>query len=318
MGLRVVASPLARAALSGLALTVLAGSTATAAPNLTASCIRPGGAPIMLQFDGSRLGFCVTKSSSADGAPCYSITVPDGVISDAPTIAVAPPDIDYPIRVSSEYPTVQLTGSELKACKATGRCTTMTSRLATAGAERLRTNANAAGTLLAVWQDLAQPKVELFDLSTGRRLAAFSAGTPHEPAVYVSFAGDTVIVHEGNGVGSDTAWLATKSGKRINHVGGKARLRTKDLGPVQVKGTVWAFNSAEGDVVLQDVRTGNVRSTIAIGHTVDMYMFGDRSRLVLLSVGEAEPGTESYEIAVVDLATDTVTHHPLARCKPSP
>jgi hypothetical protein len=260
-------------------------------------CIRGRTTPMLVSLDGDAVKFCFDLG---DSVACYREALADGALSTW---------------TAPSKPAEQPTSLKLDGSKVTLGKTTIATKLPQSPDKPLQAAANAAGTLLAVWDSAGTKKtIETYDVATGSRLASFHAGSTDEACVGVSFLGDTLMIDESNCAGpDDTAWLATKAGKRLAMVGGGKGIPTFEITPARVKDSVWAFNSAGGDeVALQDVGSGKVVKKIKLGDNRGILtnaMVGDDKRLVVV-LGDDNAG----DVAAIDLATDKVTRQSPAKC----
>jgi hypothetical protein len=194
--------------------------------------------------------------------------------------------------------------------------------------------------------------VETWDLTTGKRIARFPAGTTaRKPCAHAALLDDTLLLGTGACAGTqdprlpdgtipdpdddrvvvtllhglrtsiDTgAQLTTLRGKRIATVGGSASFAAIVSSPIPLGGPRWAFIAAGGDTaVIQDVTTGAVEKRIPTGEAVapgQLLAAGDGLGHLALAYGGTTP--RSGSITVVDIPAGTATSFSLPTCPPGP
>jgi hypothetical protein len=255
-------------------------------------CVTPG--PLVaFDFDGMMVYFCTPTKQ------CFTVSIDGAILARAFPLR----SMELPVHVTVGGGTqVKVDGNALAICRADGACSTFA--VAHAG-RTLDAIANDAGTLAAALVARERgAEVVMYDVTAGKPIATFAAGTKARPIVAIEFLGDTLMVRERGG-DDERAWLASKTGALIAVVGGRA-LATRRTWPVHVERALWAFGSPSA-VVVQDVVTGELAKTIALDAPPTVQMVGDAHHLVLVS--------ETAEMVVVDLDAGTVARYQLASCE---
>lgn len=231
----------------------------------------------------------------------------------------APPGEHRPrIVPAATAPKVQIDDQSATVCRADGSaCKTLTPKTEVDPGLGLSAAANDAGTLAALGYYGADSKtwVETFDLATGKRIGRVRVGSKNALCVNVHVFGDSLYVSEEVcGAPARTAWLGTRTGKKLAAVGGAQPIHPSGQA-VHLADASWAFASSEGDaLVVQDVTTGKVTKRIVTGpatNAASAALLGDSKRLVLVF-----GGSRAGDVAITDPATGKVTSYPGKRCAP--
>jgi hypothetical protein len=277
-------------------------------PAVPASCLAADADPVLIAIDGNKLRQCTW-----DGAhlSCFATDLATGAWSTA----AAPASTERPrIAPAAGAPKIDVADQSASVCHADGSaCKTLTPKAQVDPGLGLSAAANEAGTIGALGYYGDKPWVETFDLATGKRLGRAAAGSKAVKCIAVNVLGDALYVDESVCGGEvSTAWLGSKTGKRIAAVGGAQPIHPSGHA-VHLADTQWAFSTSAGDVVVvQDVKTGKVAKRIAVGAAVDTAsasLLGDSKRLVL-----AFGGSRAGDVAVIDVASAKVTSYPGKRC----
>lgn len=275
-----------------------------AGPAPVKQCVDLTSNPVWVALDAGVVTYCFEGTAKRS---CYMTDLGTGAVSRvAPpsspgTLPTTPPPVPRP-------PQVDVTETDVRICHADGTaCRTFTPKGPIDPGLGIAAAANDEGTLAAV---NAGPLVETYDLATGKRIAQFKPGPRKLGCIALAFAGDTLVVSECGDAAS--AWLVTRSGKRIAAIGGAKPIRPSGDN-VHLTGTRWAFSSRAGDtVVIQDVASGKVIKRIAVGPaapTASAVLVGNETWLALVF-----GGTRAGDVVLVDLASGKVTSYPANRC----
>src|SRR5262249_26829704 len=135
-------------------------------------------------------------------------------------------------------PRLEVGGDGVEVCPAGRACTEIFAESPVDAGLGMHAAVNEPGSLVALssvgW-------IETSGLATQKRIAKFKTGPKESPCNWIEWAGDTLVITELRcGKASGTAWLATKTGKKIGMVGGAKPLEIAAM--TRVKGSLWAFN----------------------------------------------------------------------------
>jgi hypothetical protein len=189
------------------------------------------------------------------GKDCFAMDLDSGKLArlDAP-----PPDDSPSVHVETTNP-------EVKVCTGTS-CKTLTSKIMP-GTDPLHVATNGAVAVVLLGDaDAGKGYAEVWDVSSGKRTAAFKYAQGDFKCGDVALLGDTIYVSASTCSGpAARGSLWSLAGKKIAAVGGK------DFGVygdahVQLDGSTWAFLEESGNrIALQDIAKGKVKKTIDIG-----------------------------------------------------
>ncbi len=254
--------------------------------------------------------FCI---ASPDDALCYGVDLNTGDYVRLP----ARPERQL---LTLEAPTakVNVTEQAVEICMGEAPCKTLKYKINKA-APPTAVVIDQAGTTVAI--ATGKNPVELWDVSSNKKLTSikfaqkkYRCGTPF-------FVGDVLAISADVCGGPPArASLFTKAGKRIAEVGG-ADFGSFSVPHTQVDGNTWAFlEQGAGKVVLQDVVSGKILSTVsltafwtlddqgmkstepALGHLGESELVrGGPGKLIVVG-GSPSPGS----VAVIDLDNGAV------------
>lgn len=254
------------------------------------------------ELDDAKLTCFATELATGKTAPTASPASTASSGQPRPRLAGSAPAVSIKNADGGKRP--QLCRPDGSKCKTLAMSHAIDQGMGLADAENTEFTLAALGTLQ--W-------IDTFDLRTGKRIASFTSGPKRSSCNTLAFAGDTLVIGEGSDCASParTAWLASKTGKKIGEVGGDAPLVIGTMAPVS--GNDFAFAALAGDrVVIQDVVTGKVEKAIAVGAAVPdapATLVGDAGGLALV-FGGARAG----DVAVIDAAAGKATTYAGVRC----
>lgn len=273
-----------------------------------APCAALSGNPLLMAIDEQKLSSCFEIPD--DKLVCFATELATGKMS--PTV---PPSRLSRTPLASPPPRAQLKnadfGKQPQLCRPDGTgCKTLALTHDIDPNSGLVAAHNAALTIAA----LSTPAwIDTFDLQTGKRIASFRTGPKKSSCNTLDFAGDTLVIGEPSDCAQPTrtAWLATRTGKKIAAVGGDAPLTLGSI--AHVTGNTYAFAALTGDtIVLQDVITGKVTRRISVGTGVadaPAFLIASATTLALVY-----GGTRASDVAIIDVATGKVAKYPGRRC----
>ncbi|MBP9086881.1 MAG: hypothetical protein KBG15_12225 [Kofleriaceae bacterium] len=207
--------------------------------------------------------FCI---ASQDDAMCYGVDLNTGEYVRLP----ARPDRQLP---TLEAPTAQVNVTEkaVEICVGDAPCKALKYKINKA-TPPTAVAINQAGTVVAIAAGKSQ--VDVWDVASNKKVTSiefaqqdYRCGTPF-------FVGDVLAISADVCAGpAARGALFTTTGKRIADIGGP-NFGSYGLPHTQVEGNTWAFlEERAGKVVLQDVVTGKVISTVSLAAfwTIDAY-----------------------------------------------
>jgi hypothetical protein len=284
-----------RAALAPLAGTALA-LVAAPSPASAQTCIKGDSYPETVAIEGGKVGYCLGEDKQR---ACYATDLATGKTAAAPARTAPAPKV-----------VLKENGDALSACSPDGKaCKALKPRFEVDPGLGLFGRVNDAGTRAAA---ISSSSIEIFDLSTGKRIASFVAGKRYACSD-VDFLGEALLVHSVDcgeaHVGA--SWIATDKGKRIADVGGKPVAIAAR--PAPLADARWIFLAQSGDALwIQDIKTGAVKKRISLGPA-------DPESLPALAANATHAavvfgGKRAGTVAVVELATDKVQRFTAPRC----
>lgn len=280
--------------------------TSVAVAETKAACIDKDSELKGISISDGKLSLCAFGSAS-DGSmkqTCFAIDVANGKWTSAsPSVASDPPVV---VRASS--PKVTVGDADATICASDGKsCKKLVASGEVDPGLGLTAAADEALALGVLSYVDGTPQVETFDLASGRRISKFRAGTRKLLCVSVDVLGETLVVDEAEcGTDKHRTWLATKKGKKVASVGGSKAVAPSSQ--LQLGNNLAAF-STQGEVVIQNLKTGKVTKRISLGkgHQGDTAIVGNDTQLVVVWGGG--------DIATVDVASGQVSSFAAPLCR---